>query len=70
MCIKFVLIFFRTHCGVIHGSDPKNITAPTVMWVKALDLLLDQLGADGADFSKLAAVSGSGQVSYLISFTT
>nr|XP_018903018.1 PREDICTED: xylulose kinase [Bemisia tabaci] len=52
---------YRTHCGVIHGSDPKNITAPTVMWVKALDLLLDQLGADGADFSKLAAVSGSGQ---------
>jgi len=38
------------------------VTAPTVMWVKALDVLLDRLQVCGADLSTVAAVSGSGQV--------
>lgn len=32
------------------------------MWVKGLDILLDKLQIAGADFGKLAAVSGTGQV--------
>uniref|UniRef100_A0A1B6CG66 Carbohydrate kinase FGGY N-terminal domain-containing protein n=1 Tax=Clastoptera arizonana TaxID=38151 RepID=A0A1B6CG66_9HEMI len=51
---------FRTHSGVIRG-DKKCVTAPVLMWVKALDLLLDQLRVCGADFSKLAALSGTAQ---------
>ncbi|XP_014781460.1 xylulose kinase [Octopus bimaculoides] len=31
------------------------------MWIQALDLLLDKLKADNLDFSKVAAISGSGQ---------
>uniref|UniRef100_A0A2H8TTC8 Xylulose kinase n=1 Tax=Melanaphis sacchari TaxID=742174 RepID=A0A2H8TTC8_9HEMI len=55
---------FRTHGGVIKGKDRQHreVTAPTVMWVKALDVLLDRLQVCGADLSTVAAVSGSGQV--------
>lgn len=55
---------FRTHGGVIRGKDKqyREVTAPTVMWVKALDVLLDRLQVCGADLSTVAAVSGSGQV--------
>lgn len=54
---------FRTQGGaVINKADPRNITVPTIMWVKALDMLMDRLTVAGVDFSKIAAVSGTGQV--------
>lgn len=58
---------FRTHGGVIKGKDKQHreVTAPTVMWVKALDVLLDRLQVCGADLSTVAAVSGSGQVNHV-----
>lgn len=56
-----VLPEFRTHKGVIHSKDGKTVTAPTIMWVKAMDVLLDKLQVAGADFGKLTAVSGSAQ---------
>ncbi|KAJ3650324.1 hypothetical protein Zmor_022019 [Zophobas morio] len=53
---------FRTHGGVLLSkTNPNVITAPTVMWVKALDMLMDKLTVSGVDFSKTAAVSGSAQ---------
>lgn len=53
---------YRTHGGVhVRGDDGCSVTAPTVMWVKALDMLMDKLRVAGADFSTIAAVSGSGQ---------
>ncbi|XP_054281168.1 xylulose kinase-like [Macrosteles quadrilineatus] len=55
-----VLPEFRTHSGVVR-QDKKTVTAPVLMWVKALDLLLDQLKVCGADFSQIAALSGSAQ---------
>ncbi|XP_075231647.1 xylulose kinase-like [Lycorma delicatula] len=51
---------FRTHSGVVR-ADKKTVTAPVLMWVKALDLLLDKLRVCGADFSKVAALSGTAQ---------
>ncbi|XP_065214993.1 xylulose kinase [Planococcus citri] len=56
-----VLPEFRTHKGVIHSKDGRTITTPTIMWVKAMDVLLDKLQVAGADFGKIAAVSGSAQ---------
>jgi xylulokinase len=35
------------------------------MWVKALDILLDRLKIVGVDFSKVASLSGTAQVSHL-----
>ncbi|KAE8745272.1 hypothetical protein FOCC_FOCC008064 [Frankliniella occidentalis] len=52
---------FRTHSGVCRGGDNKTVTAPTLMWVKALDMLLDKLRVCGVDFSKVVALSGTAQ---------
>lgn len=51
---------FRTQKGVVRG-DKKVVTAPVLMWVKALDMLLEKLRVCGADFSKVVALSGSAQ---------
>jgi xylulokinase len=34
------------------------------MWVKALDILLDRFKIAGVDFSKVASLSGTAQVSF------
>ncbi|CAG2056155.1 unnamed protein product [Timema podura] len=52
---------FRTHGGVVTSEDGHTITAPTLLWVKALDLLLDQLKLAGADYTSIAAISGTAQ---------
>ncbi|XP_060526324.1 xylulose kinase [Cylas formicarius] len=53
---------FRTQGGaVIDKSDHHRITAPTLMWVKAVDMVLDRLMMAGVDFSTVAAISGSAQ---------
>ncbi|EPS60522.1 hypothetical protein M569_14280, partial [Genlisea aurea] len=53
---------YNTRGGVLR--DPAvdgRIVSPTVMWVEALDLLLQKLKKSNFDFRKVAAVSGSGQ---------
>jgi len=53
----------RTYGGVIQRTEEPNvIVVPTLMWVKALDLILDKLRVCGVDFSKVSAVSGCAQV--------
>ena len=32
------------------------------MWVKAVDMLMDKIRIAGVDFSKVAGISGAGQV--------
>jgi len=50
---------FRTHGGV--RKTGSTITSPTIMWVKALDLLMDRLRITGLDFHDVVALSGAGQ---------
>ncbi|GLV44319.1 uncharacterized protein CBL_12385 [Carabus blaptoides fortunei] len=53
---------FRTHGGALHDRENNNIvTAPVLMWVKALDMLLDRLIMCGTDFSQIVAISGTAQ---------
>jgi len=52
---------YRTHGGV-HIQE-KRVTAPPIMWVKALDMLMEKLRIVGVDFSRVKAISGAGQVS-------
>lgn len=53
---------FRTYGGVIHKKDEPNVVvAPVVMWINALDMILDKLRVCGVDFSKVAAISGCAQ---------
>ena len=53
---------YRTHGGVNVRGDGVTVTAPTIMWVKALDMLMDRLRVAGADFSSIKALSGTGQL--------
>ncbi|XP_014238905.1 xylulose kinase-like [Trichogramma pretiosum] len=53
---------FRTYGGVLQTkAEPNVVTAPSLMWVKALDMIMDRLRVCGVDFSRVAAVSGSAQ---------
>ncbi|XP_045483505.1 xylulose kinase-like [Harmonia axyridis] len=53
---------YRTNGGVrVNKANPHEITAPTIMWIKALDLLMDKLIIASVDFSKIAAISGTAQ---------
>ncbi|XP_013886013.1 xylulose kinase [Austrofundulus limnaeus] len=52
---------FRTQGGVHVHADGLTVTSPVLMWVKALDLLLEKMKRAGLDFSRVRAVSGSGQ---------
>lgn len=53
---------FRTYGGVIQKKYESHVVvAPTLMWVKALDMILDKLRVCGVDFSKVSAISGCAQ---------
>lgn len=52
---------FKTTGGVHPHEDGVTVTAPPLMWIKAIDLLLERLRDSGFAFSKVAAISGAGQ---------
>nr|CAB3267813.1 xylulose kinase-like [Phallusia mammillata] len=52
---------YKTKGGVHIQDDNLTVTAPTEMWVEALDLALKKLKDDGFDFQSVAAISGTGQ---------
>ncbi|XP_061352981.1 xylulose kinase 2 [Gastrolobium bilobum] len=53
---------YKTKDGVYRDpSGNGRIVSPTLMWVEALDLMLQKLSKSNLDFSKIATVSGSGQ---------
>ncbi|KAL0270453.1 UNVERIFIED_CONTAM: hypothetical protein PYX00_007865 [Menopon gallinae] len=51
---------FRTHGGVVKGENG-SVTSPVILWVKALDLILDQMQVEGVSFSNIKAVAGAAQ---------
>ena len=50
---------YRT-AGGVHSAG-RRVTAPTIMWVHALDMMMDKLRVAGVEFSSVAAISGAGQ---------
>jgi len=52
---------FETNGGCHKHSDERTVTAPTLMWVAALELLFDRMKKDGVPFESIAAISGAGQ---------
>uniref|UniRef100_A0AAQ5XN74 Xylulose kinase n=1 Tax=Amphiprion ocellaris TaxID=80972 RepID=A0AAQ5XN74_AMPOC len=52
---------FRTQGGVHIHTDRLTVTSPVLMWVQALDLLLDKMKRAAFDFAGVRALSGSGQ---------
>jgi xylulokinase len=53
---------YETVNGVTLGPGPGEVTSPVAMWVHALDLLMERLQASGVEISRVAAISGAGQV--------
>jgi xylulokinase len=45
----------------VHARPGNVVTQPTLLYVEALELLLEKMRSEGFDFGKVAAVSGSGQ---------
>lgn len=52
---------FKTQGGVHRHEDNLTVTAPTLLWVKAFDLVLQRLKEKGLEFGSVACVSGTGQ---------
>jgi len=51
---------YRTKNGVLPHADPAIVHAPPLMWVAALDRILDEL-KDVVDLSQIGAIAGSAQ---------
>ena len=47
--------------GYLHNPDPSIVHANPLMWVDSLDILFAKMRDNGFDFSKVVAISGSGQ---------
>ena len=52
---------FKTQGGVHRGADGLTVTAPTLMWCAALDLLLEKARKADWPLGEVVAISGSGQ---------
>ncbi|XP_055384998.1 xylulose kinase [Condylostylus longicornis] len=52
---------FQTAGGVNTGSNENEYFVQPVMWVKALDMVLDRLVVQGANLSTVSAIGGSAQ---------
>lgn len=52
---------YKTRGGVHVAANGLGVTSPPVMWVEALDRLLERMRQDHCPFAHIAAVSGSGQ---------
>ncbi|XP_017154444.1 xylulose kinase [Drosophila miranda] len=52
---------FKTSGGILTDAHPDEGLASPVMWVKALDMLLNCLSAQGADLHSVAAIAGAAQ---------
>lgn len=52
---------FKTNGGVQKHDDGLTVTVPTLLWVKAFDMLLDKMKKKGFCFQNVVCVSGTGQ---------
>ncbi|XP_041421136.1 xylulokinase homolog (H. influenzae) isoform X1 [Xenopus laevis] len=52
---------FGTQGGIHTHRDKLTVTSPVLMWVKALDMILDRLKSSGLNLGRVRALSGTGQ---------
>ncbi|RWS05298.1 xylulose kinase-like protein [Dinothrombium tinctorium] len=52
---------FRTSGGVNRDERSHRVTACPLMWIKALDMVMERLKISGLDFATVEAISGGGQ---------
>ncbi|CAJ0935313.1 unnamed protein product [Ranitomeya imitator] len=59
--VNRIVAVARTQGGVHVHSDKLTVTSPVLMWLLALDCILDRMKSAGFNFSKVKALSGTGQ---------
>jgi xylulokinase len=52
---------YGTRHGVLPSADSVTAVSPPLLWVDALELMMDRLAKSGLDLTHLAAISGSAQ---------
>lgn len=52
---------YHTRHGFVRGTEPDEFFSNPLMWLEALDLLLEKLVSEGAPLAQVKAISGSGQ---------
>jgi xylulokinase len=52
---------YGTTHGVLPHRDPTVATSPPLLWVDALETMMERIAKSGLDLSRLAAISGSAQ---------
>ena len=52
---------YKTHHGFVRGTEPDEFFSDPLMWVEALDLLLEKMRRANAPISKVRALTGSAQ---------
>src|SRR5687768_18462263 len=52
---------YGTTHGVLPDPDPAIATSPPLLWVEALDQMMERVAKSGLDRRRLAAISGSAQ---------
>jgi xylulokinase len=53
---------YGTTNGTLHGELPGEVYCPVIVWIDALDLLVNKMKQSGVEFSTIVAVSGAAQV--------
>ncbi|KAG1746585.1 uncharacterized protein EDB91DRAFT_1117787 [Suillus paluster] len=52
---------YGTTNGAIKGPDEGEVTSPVLMWLEAIDLVMQRVKNAGVDLNAIAAISGAGQ---------
>lgn len=52
---------YKTHHGFVRGTEPDEFFSDPLMWVEALDLLLEKMRKEKAPFAEVTAIAGSAQ---------
>ncbi|WP_018969402.1 xylulokinase [Rubritalea marina] len=52
---------YQTHHGFVRGAEPDEFFCDPLMWVEALDLLLEKMKKSNAPLDQIKAISGSAQ---------
>jgi xylulokinase len=48
--------------GAVKGPDEGEVTSPVLMWLEAIDLVMQRVKNAGVDLSAIVGISGAGQV--------
>jgi xylulokinase len=57
------LSVYGTTNGALHGEEKGEVYCPVIVWIHALDNLMDKMKSSSIPFGDIVAISGAAQVS-------